>query len=94
VSGIVSFLQPGENRSRIDGCPRRGKTPKKQEQRDPGALDAPGNSYSVAHVGHGFRQAHVPTSDIEWAWRVLATRPAHSVPRVGLTPAEVEALRL
>ena len=40
------------------------------------------------------RQAHVPTSAIERAWRVLATRPVHSVPHVGLTPAEIEALGL
>jgi hypothetical protein len=38
------------------------------------------------------RQAHVPTSEIERAWRALATRRVHSVPRVGLTPAQLEAL--
>jgi hypothetical protein len=37
------------------------------------------------------RQAHVPTPDIERAWRALATRRVHSIPRVGLTPAETEA---
>ena len=36
------------------------------------------------------RQAHVPTPDIERAWRTLATRRVHSIPRVGLTPAEIE----
>jgi hypothetical protein len=40
------------------------------------------------------RQAHVPTPDIERAWRTLATRRVHSIPRVGLTPAEIEALAL
>jgi hypothetical protein len=40
------------------------------------------------------RQAHVPTPDIERAWRALATRRIHSIPRVGLTPAEIEALGL
>ena len=40
------------------------------------------------------RQAHVPTPDIERAWRALATRRIHSIPRVGLTPAETEALGL
>lgn len=40
------------------------------------------------------RQAHVPTPDIERAWRALATRRVHSIPRVGLTPAETEALGL
>jgi hypothetical protein len=40
------------------------------------------------------RQAHVPTAEIERAWRVLATRRVHSISRVGLTPAELEALGL
>lgn len=38
------------------------------------------------------RQAHVPTLDIERAWRALATRRVHSIPRVGLTSTQVEAL--
>ena len=40
------------------------------------------------------RQAHVPTPEIERAWRALATRRVHSIPRVGLTPAQIEALGL
>jgi hypothetical protein len=40
------------------------------------------------------RQARVPTPEIERAWRALATRRIHSIPRVGLTPAEIEALGL
>jgi hypothetical protein len=40
------------------------------------------------------RQAHVPTLEIQRAWRTLATRRVHSIPRVGLTPAESEALGL
>jgi hypothetical protein len=40
------------------------------------------------------RRAHVPTSEIERAWRALATRRVHSIPRVGLTPAQIEALGL
>ena len=40
------------------------------------------------------RQAHVPTPDIERAWRTLAMRRVHSIPRVGLTPAEIEVLGL
>jgi len=40
------------------------------------------------------RQAHVPTPDIERAWRALATRRVHSIARVGLTPGEIEALGL
>ncbi|MEX2220721.1 MAG: hypothetical protein WEG40_02890 [Candidatus Rokuibacteriota bacterium] len=40
------------------------------------------------------RQAHVPTPDIERAWRTLATRRVHSIPRVGLAPAEIDALGL
>jgi hypothetical protein len=40
------------------------------------------------------RQAHVPTPEIERAWRTLAKRRVHSIPRVGLTPAQIEALEL
>ena len=40
------------------------------------------------------RQAHVPTLEIERAWRMLATRPLHSIPRVGLMPAQIETLGL
>jgi hypothetical protein len=36
----------------------------------------------------------VPTPEIELAWRALAARRVHSIPRVGLTPAEIEALGL
>jgi len=38
------------------------------------------------------RQAHVPTPTIEQAWRALATRRVHSIPRVGLTPTQIAAL--
>jgi hypothetical protein len=40
------------------------------------------------------RQAHVPTPEIERAWRALATRRVHSIPRVGLTPTQITALGL
>jgi hypothetical protein len=40
------------------------------------------------------RQAHVPTPDIERAWRALATRQVHSIPGVGLTLAQLEPLGL
>ena len=40
------------------------------------------------------RQAHVPTPEIERVWRALATRRVHSIQRVGLTPAPLEALGL
>ena len=40
------------------------------------------------------RQAHVPTPEIERAWRALATRRVHSIPRVGLTPTQMAALGL
>jgi hypothetical protein len=40
------------------------------------------------------RQAHVPTLEIERAWRTLAKRRVHSIPRVRLNPAEVETLGL
>jgi hypothetical protein len=33
-------------------------------------------------------------ADALWAWRALATRRVHSIPRVGLTPAQIEALGL
>jgi hypothetical protein len=34
------------------------------------------------------------TPEIERAWRALAARPVHSIPRVGLTLAEIETLGL
>jgi hypothetical protein len=37
------------------------------------------------------RQAHVPTPEIERTWRTLARRRVHSIPRVGLTAAEIDA---
>jgi len=40
------------------------------------------------------RQAHVPTPEIEQAWRALATRRIHSIRHVGLTSAELAALGL
>lgn len=40
------------------------------------------------------RQVHVPTPQIERGWRMLAKGPVHSIPRVGPTPAEIEALGL
>jgi hypothetical protein len=40
------------------------------------------------------RQAHVATPEIERAWRAFATRRVRSIPRVELTPAEIEALGL
>jgi hypothetical protein len=40
------------------------------------------------------RQAHVPTPEIERAWRALATRRLHSIPHVGLTPVQIQALGL
>ena len=40
------------------------------------------------------RQAHVPTPEIERAWRALAMRRVHSIPRVGLTALDIEALGL
>ena len=40
------------------------------------------------------RQAHVPTLEIQRAWRTLAKRRVHSIPQVGLTPTQIEALGL
>ena len=40
------------------------------------------------------RQAAVPLQEIERAWQNLARRRIYSVPRVTLTPAQLEALRL
>ena len=40
------------------------------------------------------RGARVPTPEIERAWRALAMRRVHSIARVGLTPAQIEALGL
>jgi hypothetical protein len=38
------------------------------------------------------RQAHVGTPEIERAWRALVRRRVHSIPRMGLTPTQIEAL--
>jgi hypothetical protein len=40
------------------------------------------------------RQAGVPLPEIELAWQNLARRRIYSVPRVMLTPAQLEALGL
>jgi hypothetical protein len=40
------------------------------------------------------RQAHVPTLEIQRAWRTLAKRRVHSIPRVGLTPTQIATLGL
>lgn len=40
------------------------------------------------------RQAGVPLPEIELAWQNLARRRIYSVPRITLTPAQLEALGL
>ena len=40
------------------------------------------------------RQAHVPLPEIERAWQNLARRRIYSVPRVALTPAQIDVLGL
>jgi hypothetical protein len=40
------------------------------------------------------RQAHVPTPEIERAWRAPATCRVHSIPHVRLTAADLVALGL
>ena len=40
------------------------------------------------------RQAGVPLPEIERAWQTLARRRIHSIPRIALTPAHLEALGL
>jgi hypothetical protein len=40
------------------------------------------------------RQAGVPLPEIERAWQSLAKRRIHSVPRITLTPAQLDALGL
>jgi hypothetical protein len=40
------------------------------------------------------RLAGVPSPEIERTWRTLARDRAHSIPRIALTPAQVEALGL
>jgi hypothetical protein len=40
------------------------------------------------------RQAGVPIPVIERTWQALAKRRVHSVPRIALTPAQLEALGL
>ena len=40
------------------------------------------------------RQASVPIPEIERTWQALARRRVHSIPRIALTPAQLEALGL
>jgi hypothetical protein len=40
------------------------------------------------------RQAGMPLPEIERAWQALARRRVHSIPRITLTPAQIEALGL
>ena len=40
------------------------------------------------------RQTGVPIPEIERTWQVLAKRWVHSIPRIALTPAQLEALGL
>ena len=40
------------------------------------------------------RQAGVPIPEIERTWQALARRRVHSVPRIALTPAQLEVLGL
>jgi len=40
------------------------------------------------------RQTGVPIPEIERTWQALAGRRVHSVPRIALTPAQLEALGL
>ena len=40
------------------------------------------------------RQAGVPIPEIERAWRMLARHRFHAIPRVTLTPTQIEALGL
>ncbi len=40
------------------------------------------------------RQAGVPIPEIERTWQALARRRVHSIPRIALTPAQLELLGL
>jgi hypothetical protein len=40
------------------------------------------------------RQAGVPIPEIERTWQALARRRVHAIPRIALTPAQLEALGL
>jgi hypothetical protein len=40
------------------------------------------------------RQAGVPIPEIERTWQALARRRVHSIPRIALTPAQLDALGL
>jgi hypothetical protein len=56
-----------------------------------GWRDGVGSSDSLTDF---LRQAGVPIPVIERTWRALAKRRVHSVPRIALTPAQLEALGL
>ena len=61
------------------------------------SLDGSLRSRQAQREGHDsltdfLQQAGVPIPEIERTWQALAKRPVHSVPRIALTPAQLEAL--
>ena len=68
---------------RIAFAPLDGRLRGRQAQRE--GLDA---------LTDFLRQAGVPIPEIERTWQALARRRVHAIPRIALTPAQLEALGL
>jgi len=83
VTRVHSDIDPVKAEYRIVFAPLGGRLRSRQVQCQ--GLDA---------LTDFLRQAAVPVQEIERAWQNLARRRIYSVPRVTLTPAQLEALGL
>ena len=80
---IGGDIDPVNAEHRIAFAPLDGSLRGRQAQRE--GLDA---------LTDFLLQAGVPIPEIERTWRTLARRRVHSIPRIALTPAQLEALGL
>ncbi len=83
MRGIGGDIDPVNAVYRIAFAPLDGSLRTRRPQRE--GLDS---------LTDFLRQAGVPTPEIERTWQALAKRRVHSVPRIALTPAQLEALGL
>jgi len=83
VVRIGGDIDPVNAEYRIAFAPLDGSLRGRQAQRE--GLDA---------LTDFLLQAGVPIPEIERTWQTLARRRVHSVPRIALTPAQLEALGL
>src|SRR5258708_28574139 len=83
VVRIGEDIDPVNSVYRIAFAPLDGSPRSRHAQRE--GLDA---------LTDFLRQAGVPIPEIERTWQALAKRRVHSIPRIALTPAQLEALGL